>query len=553
MNAAKNRSFFVPVSLFLGAALCQSSAFAQPKLAPDAPRRAPAFSVAELEQFLGGRTLVTLDLKDATLEQVAAALSQASNQKIEARPPAPARRVMAPGAGGAAPLFTFSTSKTPFWEALRAWQIEAREANEVVAEAAIGDVAATVPVRNASAIVPNSLGLTRNTAGWWTQPDDSLVDGRAVATWPFLVIATDLKRSQDASLTQTSLRDTSRGVKPIVLSSAATAARGAAAPRLLPKMFTPEIERWSDRLTLSGQVLIDPKLLPSALRCEVLEAKDDQGNDLRYAGEFALRKFTPPLGSSDDLRSLNSGLGFEIPLRSKPAMGKRLIKLRGVLRFNVVTHSQHWETTQLDKPIGGAIFQNGGEFGVQFDGLEKSGSSDMLIARFSAQSRGAHLERMWRDRPATATIMRGTNDWSSSGSGQNFASSFVVGDAIGGGGSWGNILDFQGTPNMTLVDENGLEFNLSPGLQITKLERNAPGAPSTTIPTPDISPQPPEDVAQNWNYTEKRSIYFHTPYDPVARDRAKMGRPAKLVLDLPLERREVVVPFEFTNLPLPPS
>lgn len=539
-------------ALALCLAGCPTLALAQPT-APLARPKTPLFSVAELETFLGGRTLVTLDLKDATLEQVAAALGQSSNQKIELRavaPPRTPRRVVEGAAPVAPPLFNFSTSKTPLWVALRDWQLAAREANELAAEAALANpIAATATSRSTSEIVPNSLGLTKNATGWWLQNDTSLADGRAIAAWPFLVIATDLKRNQDASLTQAGLRD----IKPAKPTAAPALAAPEVAPKLLPKVPTPEIERWSDRLTLSGQVLIDPKLLPSALRCEVLEARDDKGNDLRYAGEFAIRKTKAPLGSSDDSRSINSGLGFEIPLRSKPAMGKRLVKMRGVLRFNVVTRSQHWETAALDKPIGGAIFQSGGEFGVQFDGLEKSSSSDMLVANFSAQSRGAHLERMWRDRPATATIMRGINDWSSSGSGQNFASSFVVGDAIGGGGSWGNILDFQGTPNMTLVDENGVEFNLSPGLQITKLERKTPGAPSTTIPTPDISPQPPEDVAQNWSYSEKRNIYFHTPYDPVAGARVKMGRPAKLILDLPLERREVEIPFEFTDLPLPPS
>ncbi len=516
-----NRPFFVAASLLLGASLRSTGAIAQPNVAPDAKPRMPSFSVAELEEFLDGRTLLTLDLQNATLEQVAAALGESSGQKITVRPTREISVIRREGAPPftppPVPLFTLSTSQKPFWEALRALQLDARRAAETANALDPQPGFSRRPV-------PHSVGLQPNLQeGWWLQADNALADGRAVAAWPFLIVATDIKRSQEAKLSEAGLREIESwpafSAFPPRLAREKTPVQVADAP----KIPVPEAKRWLERLMLSGQAYADPKLNPTGLRCEVEEAIDDKGNDLRLADENALNGF----GSS--FFPNNAGTPLQIPLRSQPGMGKRLVRLRGVLRFNLVTRSQHWETTQLDTPIEGTVFQNGGEFKVQFKGLEKS--NEGWSANFSAESRGAHLEQMWHER---------ANRRSTSGPG--FGSFMEL----------RSILSFQGVPNIRLVDDSGRVFEPSGGGSISALSPQGGDAAKSAVASLDTSPVPP-DAAQNWRYEEKREIRFNSRFDPTTGTRITIGKPTKLVLDLPLERREVSVPFEFTDLPLPPS
>lgn len=113
-----------------------------------------------------------------------------------------------------------------------------------------------------------------------------------------------------------------------------------------------------------------------------------------------------------------------------------------------------------------------------------------------------------------------------------------------------NTLDFAGVPNMSLVDENGNVFEMSDNGSISTMTHQVPGGAPVVV-APGLSPLPP-DLAQNWTYDESHNVDFTAPSGAIGAG-AAMGRPVKLVLDLPLERREIEVPFEFTNLPLPPS
>ncbi len=547
-----NRLHLSAIFLPLGIATCRISASAQPDVLPEPKTRVPALSITELEKLVGGRTTLSLELQNAPIEAVAAAMSASSGQKIEARPAsafAPIQREGRPAfQAPPLPLYSFSAAKTPFWEALRALQLAARRAAETAN-------ALDSKPRFSRGDVPNSVGLQKSPAGWFVQPDTSLTTGRAVAAWPFLLVATDIRRSQEAKFSQEGLRE-------IETQGAFATFRANADEKkpVVPAAPTPEADRWLDGLMLNGQSYLDPKLKPSGLWCEVVEATDDKGNDLRLSAGDALST----IGSFFSFGG--AGTSLRIPLRSRPGMGKRLVKLRGVMHFNVVTRSQHWETTQLDTPIQGTVFQNGGEFKVSFDGLKKSGEG--WAAGFSAESRGAHLQRMWEE---------AFNSRAAPGS--RPGASMMPGSSR----RMGNVISFEGVTNIRLIDDAGRVFEgndigsnngffttttsatrgmsgfgsvMSNGdgiINSFSLQNIVPppgGATSPGAASLDASPVPP-DAAQNWIYKESKNIGFRS--DSATGERISIGKPVKLILDLPLERREVSVPFEFTDLPLPPS
>lgn len=523
-----NRLFFSAVSLWLATTISTMNAEAQPKAAPDARPSVPTFSVADLEKYLGGRTTLSVDLKSATIEEVAVALSQASGQKIMvpsrgAMPtrvsfgadgkaaPAPA----APTAAPPAPLYNMAANNAPFWETLRRWQIEARDAAEK-ANALTGKE----PLRFDSN-VPNSLGVSKMWTQFELRPSIAMTAGRAVSAWPFLIVATGLKRTQQADLSQDGLREIEPKEDPLARVFAAKTG-GAVLPvtpqKPIAKTPVPEVKRWNDRLALTAYVLPDPKLTPTGLRCEIEEATDERGNDLRLT-DNAEERFQ---GSYQDM---GGGAPMQILLVSRPDMGKRLVRLRGVMRFSVVTRTQHWETTDLKTPVEDTLHLEGGDFKVQFTGLTTSANGPTL--GFKAESRGAHLERFWRNR---------INSRNTPG-----------------------ILDFQGVPQMRLIDEKGNALPVRMSTSSYGLGHTIPADKTTTsVSAPlDASPVPP-DVTQNWIYHESVNFIYGSNFMAMMNGQSmpqqiNIGLPAKLIVDFPVERREVAVPFEFTDLPLPPT
>jgi hypothetical protein len=516
-----NRPLSSAIPTLLGALLWQVSVSAQPEVNPDKPGRF-TYSITELERFLGGRTLLKVDLKEATLDQVAAALTEASGQKIVVAPAT--RRVMggleaetaAPG-----PTFNLKASDKPFWQAIRDWQIEARRADDA-AKAAKGEGGNTFV--DWGGIVPNSVQVKKVEPGFQLEQSNILADGRGVAAWPFLLIGTDLRRVQDARLSETGLRE----LVPFV--DYFDSRQAVQSPVAVAKTPAPEEKRWDDKLIFSLSALPDPKLVPAGLRCEVVEAIDDKGNDLRLPNATANR-----FGGSS-FNDLGAGSPLQIALASRPSMGKRLVKLRGVLHFNVVTRTQHWETTDFTTPVEDTLRLEGGEFKIRFAGLVPSGDGWRLT--FEADSTGSHLKQFWNKRYEARR--------------QGF-----VGPA--------GILDFTGVPAMQLVDDRGRIFQYRNSGGTAGLHpRNQPEGVAALPASPDLSPVPP-DVAQTWKYDEARVFTFSSPSgrrvlglnpgkSPIQDETPPpMGKPVKLSVDFPVERREVSVPFEFTDLPLPPS
>jgi hypothetical protein len=511
-----NRSVLYVVPLLLGALLCPTPAGAQPEGKPGVPADS-TYSLLELERFIGGRTLLTIDLKEATLEEVAAALSKSSGQKIAAfaGPQLPTVRMgpngLEPGEPLPLPRFTISAKDKPFWEAVLGWQLDA------INRAGEEDVKPGNPTPTG---LP-TFDIAKSDAGFVASSGNGLTRGRAVVAWPFLVLGTELRRSQDASLRPVGLAEPDqphqRPNKP---------GRPASTAPETPPGATPEEKRWNDRLTLSTQLYVDPKLSPSGLTCEIVEAVDGKGNDLRLP-EDATRIFG---GRSD---------AIQIPLSSRPAMGKRLAKLRGVLHFSVVTRSKHWETDLLQTPVEDVLQLDGNNFTVRFKGVKPEAGGWSAV--FTAESRGGHLKRFWESR---------------------FESSNPTGlSAVWGGTNPTGVLDFTGTPQIDLVDAGGRSLRgMTGGSRRTLRGTTSGNGAATSAPaTLDASPVP-ADVAVNWTYTEEQTVNFRPEMGRLFRTDGltlprtpPIGPPVKLIVDFPIEHRQVSVPFEFTDLPLPPS
>lgn len=510
-------AWMVPAILLLATTAMAQPPIAVPVKPTDAEPEtrqpmAPPMSLAELEKFIGGRTLLTLKLQNATLEEVAVAMSQSSGLDIAVRPtPKPFAPPNRPdGQPGAytpppTPRFTLEAKEQPFWEALLAWQRGARTSEPSSAQKRV----VVLPNSVSYGVSVPSPGLQRSLDGFWLQDRSTLSEGRGLAVWPSLFVATSLTRNQQAFLDANGLREiaTTENAPPLLGKSAAPVA--VAPVGAAPEKPQPEAERWADRLTLNMQAYIDPKIRPTALRCDIEEAIDDKGNDLRWtASRDVSRAITNP-----SMMGGSTGTPLNISLRSQPGMGKRLVKLRGVLRVVVVTRSQHWETTQLQTLTDGSIWQDGGEFQVQFKGLEKQG--DGWSVKFAAESRGTHLKRLWEQ-----VRFRGLGET-----------------------GW-RVLEFDDS-RMRLIDENGRSFESS-GESGSRGLASGKGEQVSA----NVSPPPPD--IENYTYNEVRAIGFRKPFD-LGNSTVIMGRPVKLIVDFPREKREVIVPFEFTDLPLPPS
>jgi hypothetical protein len=510
------------IAVLLGAGYLQSGAWSQPQVDPNALE---SYSIAELERFLGGRTLLSVDVKDASIQEVTAAMSQSSGLKVT-----PFSVTLGGDTDSAAPRYTFINGRPffnlkpfaptttftlvaqdkPFWEALRGWNLDARRAAKAAANPASPN--SRVSTTQPSEDIQNSFGMNQTADGWQTIPGNWLANGRASSAWPFLIIATTLQRAQVARLSPTGLHELDPPRDPL-----ATTLGELAAPTLasLPATPAPEEKHWSDQLILNAYVLPDPKLDPTDLRCEVTEAIDDKGNDLRLPDGVRIN-------SRDQAYSeFGTGKPLQIALASKPGMGSKLVRLRGVLRFSLVTRTHHWETTDLTTPVQNTLRESGGDFRIGFKGMTHKGN--MWDFNFEAESGGKHLEQFWKS-------------WLNGGNVSSFR------------GIWG----LAGINSIKLVDASGRTFQKEGGGTRFRIgRRNTSDTPTPQAISPDLSPMPP-DAAENWYYLEEHNQGFRAPTSGLEAG-GTVGPPVKLIIDFNIERRQVAVPFEFTNLPLPPS
>jgi hypothetical protein len=119
------------------------------------------------------------------------------------------------------------------------------------------------------------------------------------------------------------------------------------------------------------------------------------------------------------------------------------------------------------------------------------------------------------------------------------------------------VIDFSGVPEIKLVDDAGRTFTARQGRRMYHLQGSNPLLGTTPPAAVNLDTSPvPDDVALNWTYTEEHKMTF----DGIDRatlvglsQRTRIGKPVKLIVDFPVERRDISVPFEFTDLELPPS
>ena len=473
--------WLIPASFIVVFAAQAQPQDAPPTAADERASLTPPMSLADLEKFIGGRTLLSVELKDVPLADVANALGQAAGWKITS------------------PLlgqnhYSLQAQNAPFWEALL-------DHSRLIRQGRAAKDKSTVDQTQL-----NDFSLSKDGENWFLREAGEMPAGYVSKSWPFLLVGTQLTRTQRAFLGDDEIQipPKSFDFRRFALAPAPQFGK----PKI--EAETPEVpqeKRWTDGLNLQISAFIDPKIEARNLTTEILEATDELGNDLRMkvVDRDANRNYSG--------NYYGGSTALVAALQSQPKMGKKLVKLRGNLRFLITTKLQHWETTALQTPVNGNIWQNGGEFQTQFSGVKKdvAGNGDWSLT-LTAQSRGDHLRRLWNTRDLQSFIFSGWKISLTDDKGQNFRN-------FSGGG----------------------RYSLSMGA-------NQPPMPLS----PDLSPLPPD--ISDWKYEGEANFSFVAPQNFGGdAPEIKMGQPVKLSIDYPAEQREIVVPFEFDNLPLPPS
>jgi hypothetical protein len=574
----KNLLFPLLVTALGGIPVSGSIAMAQP--AGGAPPRGPdgwklpSLSISELEELIGGRARFTTDFQNARLADIAVEMAQITGFKVTTAPTYEDR----PLANGEAPVeltYSLKSKDKPFWEALLDWQRDAVKAPKN--EGSPKNEGASAPRRRAPSGRNQDLKLFAvRTSGsarreLFLQFGQPLAMGRTLVKWPYVLVGTQLNRTQQATVTET-------GLQPLPVAGVAFSPKGKELTQEISKEAAKTVaeessddQRWMDEMKLDARVYLDPKIDPIDLRCEIEEAIDDRLNDLRSDVKPTVRTY----GSSSPLDGTMGGIALDIPLHSQPSMGKKLVKLRGNLRFWVVTRMQHWETKAFTTPINGSIVRDGGGFDVLFKGVTKTPTG--WAVGFSAQSEGDHLRNIWEravSAPQSSFSGRGAlgnldpnNGFLSSRASSSRASNRVDLRSFQASSSGRNV-DFGPGPanglfgsgmNIQLVDDAGKVFARAGREGEVKLGRK--DGVAVAEPLAEGSPLPAD--IDEWRYIETANFNFGNLTMPTETTRlpgqlpVEKGvasiTPTRLIVDLPIERREVVLPFKFTNLPVPPS
>ena len=184
----------------------------------------------------------------------------------------------------------------------------------------------------------------------------------------------------------------------------------------------------------------------------------------------------------------DAGLAFDLP----PQNARRISTLRGVLRLAVITRSQKWELDLATTPKASQRFDSeGGGAIVHFEGLEPSGEG--WSAKF--------LDSRLPGAPGPQRFLGGKDSTVTAAS-----------------------LSSNSLPHaVTILNSRG--------------ER---------LPASGYSRGPGEGGASKWDISLRRRRDQHGDFEP-----EEVGAPAKIIIDLPLEWREVQIPFEIKDLPLP--
>ncbi|MFI5379057.1 MAG: hypothetical protein ACHRHE_07165 [Tepidisphaerales bacterium] len=254
----------------------------------------------------------------------------------------------------------------------------------------------------------------------------------------------------------------------------------------------PKINR---NLMMNINVYVEPKvkIVKWFSVPDMAEAVDEKGNSLLAPAVAAAQ--APPVQRA--AWSYGRGIGWmAVPLAYPPGAGEKIASLRGKIRAVVQTKGEKLEIAEVMKA----------------ENVEKSAGGRRITLK------GVKRLNEWQYQ-ATIVFYRGAMD------DQQFR-------------------DLLSNPGMQLVDADGQEF-MSAGGQWGGVWMNGGGM----VFQPGGAPNPaPAGPAAEQTETEVKLMFYR---------QGRMGQagapaePAKLVWDLVTESREIAIPFEFKDLPLP--
>ena len=612
----------------------------------------------ELEKSIGGRTLVEVKAKQATLEEVADMMrAQAkldvftSTQLLACLPGATNPPVPAPQPAGSykPPTYDFDISRRPIWEAVRAMSL-AVAAHELENQAAFpsysyggyggfgsslfNDIGgprnemlrmpappASPSLRLAPVLItrpapppaapPGSGGQEpsaeekqkmaeaqaqaqapritaaspRNPEALWQLSSsgpfggsfgesDNFAHGRAYASWPCLFLIDHIARRQEDYLapdtSEAPTAPTGAAGAPQVLAPAVARAGANTTPGIVGQTgqsHQAALNEWSQRVALQMRAYVEPRLRQYRnVRLVVDEAKDEAGHDLRHAEFTKPRRIIQSQGDQYRYGQPNAALNLPIMLDLPRERGDKL-HLRGALLFWVPGRVA---TIEVPLDEGGAAARQAIFWG-QAVGLKvklSQGAAKSWLLSSDIEMKGASGQLNFRREMGAAL----TDD-------ESYRAGLILPGSVRAqsedGCTW-RLKPFSEEQKLTLnAGEDmisrktnyigGFRYARSPdgffsgytsgggGLAVRSgTFATLNGSGSITVeqmvaPTP-ISPDA-------YAYTENVTWQLEPSGDACGTGEEPGGKPpaiTKILFDAPQEWREVRVPFEFKDLPLPP-
>ena len=540
-----------------------------PVSGPNAPVQqplGPPLSLAELEKLIGGRTTLELNFKNADDGEVIAALAKSSGLRFVRLNDFRNLRVMNAGAVEA-PRHDAIVPKMDFWPAVRLWsrsevariksegeamqrQMEKEEPHAPQAEAGQPItpeaqqrwlaqreewfIRQTRQMQRFTYDRGVSVSFDPNLKTWSLSPGNEIATGRALNTWPLLILATGFQRHQNLSLQENEPQEKSPQEVQKTIGDQAIGEKAVQDAQgkqgNLKGAETIEGGQLMDGLSLNLSVFLEPKLLDLAqVRVLVSEARDDAGEEILSEREKNGSAVSFKLIKS---RSVNSGgVGRQVELRPRQSKGRKLALVRGVVLIRYPTQIQQGEITDFSAPqnftVGGTSLPASAQFepphlknGVLHFGASvvlssETGGRALLnrLAPMNSAGEGVFGEFLLPD--PTGFIFTDTQGRTWSGAGMGAAGAHTALKADDGFVITGGSPPPPPPDTFTYTEER-------PGA----LTLVSAGATSTTLPG---------QVAPSLSVEELAKVRF-----------------TKVVFTTESDWRTFEVPFELRDLPLPP-
>jgi hypothetical protein len=353
-------------------------------------------SLAELEKLIGGRTILELNFKNATAEEVTEHLSKSSGLRFvspQVSTTSMSRLATSTAATGTmttsgsteVPRYNAEVPKMEFWSAVRLWstsETERLQRERQEAQRRLEQERPNLPQLEAGQTVSPeaqqewqarqeewsrrqiqlmgrfnsnravSVGFDRTQIGRLISGNE-LTSGRAINVWPCLILATGYQRNQNLSLRENKPAEKGEAVK-------GEAAQDQPISRSTSGTEVIEGGQLTDGLSLMLSIFLEPKLQDRAqVRLVMSEARDDAGEELLSMQEPRL------LAPASNITS--GGIIQRIGLHPRQSKRQKLAVLRGMVRIRYPMKTQQHEITNFNAPqnftVGNASFLTS----VQFD------------------------------------------------------------------------------------------------------------------------------------------------------------------------------------------